>query len=779
MYIKYHLFVLYILFNFILAKDFYDLLGVSKDADDRTIRRAFKKLAIKLHPDKNPNDEDAHSNFVKINRAYEVLKDEELRKKYDQYGEEGLSDNFQGGNNYQSYSFYKDKFGIYDDDIEIVTLSHSDFQQSVIDSGEIWFINFYSTFCSHCHDLAPTWREFAKEFENVIRVGAVNCAEGPNFCNSQNIRAFPSLVLYPYGIVYNGERTFKKLSDFIMSKLDTEVHKVTFKNYKSLSEEWDNYATKPWLIDFCDDNESCLSKDNRKKLSSILKNMVNVGSVKCVEGDRDLLCKRVKESGVAYFPAGKINKESMKELDTFDPKEISNIILKFLPEIKVLSEDEYKELIENKEESSPYLVYFLNGEDDNNNLLIEMKKLPFIFSEIEFRSVNCKNLPDKCDSLYLDDKKNRFIMFKSNGRYEINFGKSNSIHDISIFIRESLKSDLTVLTPETYQEAIDDEDNIWMIDYFAPWCGPCVRYIPVLRNLPNEIGGKSIKVGIINCDTHKDICSNAGVQSYPASVIYYNGKDYRQVGYHDLHQVIEFFEDSINPVVIELTSDNIDEIVENREEGNIIFVDFFAPWCGPCQQLAPEFRKLARNMLKTYQEITFGTINCDEQKNLCQKYGVSSYPTLKLFPAKTSTRSINYPPNWWRNADSMMNFIIRYIPSEVISIGSEFYELVLRSSKPALVDFFAPWCSHCVQFAPTYDRIAKRLKDKINVFKVDCDNNPGVCQAASIQAYPTLRFYSGTSNGNQQHAFGVQLQTFDENAIVNWVEQQIPKHDEL
>ncbi|CEF68202.1 Dnajc10 protein [Strongyloides ratti] len=759
--------LLYILFFLILivkGNDYYELLGVSKDADDRSIRRAFKKLAIKYHPDKNKDDPDAHTKFVKINRAYEVLKDEELRKKYDQFGEEGLDN----------------KFGIYDDDVEIVTLSHSDFQQSVIDSGEIWFVNFYSTFCSHCHDLAPTWREFAKEFENVIRIGAVNCAESPNFCGTQGIRGYPSLVLYPSGILYNGERDFKKLSDFVMNKIDTEVHKVTFKNYIPLSQEWSKYSNKPWIIDFCDDNESCLSKDNRKKLSAIFKNMINIGSVKCIEGDRDLLCKRIKESGVAYFPAKQIDKTMMQEIDTFDPKEIASIVLKFLPEIEELTLEEYNEFTNTKKEFiSPYLVYFINTEEKNNNILHDMKKLPFIFSEIEFRIVKCNNLPDNCDSLYLDKSKNRFIMFKSNGRFEINYGKFSSIHELSIFIRESLKSDLTILTPETYQEALDDEENIWIIDYFAPWCGPCIRYIPVLRNLPNKIEGKVIQVGIIDCDVHKEICTNSGIQSYPTTVIYYNNNIFKQVGYHDLHQVIEFIQDSINPIVVELTVDNFEETINNRNEGTMAFVDFFAPWCGPCQQLAPEFRKLARSMVATYDNIIFGAVNCDDQKYLCQKFGISSYPSLKLFPSKTTLNPINYPPNWWRNHDSMMNFITRYIPSDVTSIGTEFYQLVLRSQTPALVDFFAPWCSHCIQFAPVFDRVAKRLKNKINIFKVDCDANPGICQAAAIQAYPTLRFYKGAKSGNQQHSFGLQLQTFDENLIVNWVEQQISTHDEL
>ena len=67
-------------------KDYYKILGVERSASEEDIRKAYRKLAMKYHPDRNPNDKEAEERFKEINEAYEVLSDQEKRKKYDAYG---------------------------------------------------------------------------------------------------------------------------------------------------------------------------------------------------------------------------------------------------------------------------------------------------------------------------------------------------------------------------------------------------------------------------------------------------------------------------------------------------------------------------------------------------------------------------------------------------------------------------------------------------------------------------------------------------------------------
>ena len=93
-------------------RDFYDILGVSKNASESEIKSAYRKLALKYHPDKNPDDAAAEEKFKEAAEAYEVLSNAEKRAQYDRFGHDGLKGGFGGGMNMDDiFSQFGDIFG--------------------------------------------------------------------------------------------------------------------------------------------------------------------------------------------------------------------------------------------------------------------------------------------------------------------------------------------------------------------------------------------------------------------------------------------------------------------------------------------------------------------------------------------------------------------------------------------------------------------------------------------------------------------------------------------
>ncbi|KOY62780.1 molecular chaperone DnaJ [Photorhabdus heterorhabditis] len=92
-------------------RDCYEVLGVSKTADEKEIKKAYKRLAMKYHPDRNQGDKDAESKFKEVKEAYEILTDDQKRAAYDQYGHAAFEQGGMGGGGFGGDADFSDIFG--------------------------------------------------------------------------------------------------------------------------------------------------------------------------------------------------------------------------------------------------------------------------------------------------------------------------------------------------------------------------------------------------------------------------------------------------------------------------------------------------------------------------------------------------------------------------------------------------------------------------------------------------------------------------------------------
>ncbi|MCH6258495.1 molecular chaperone DnaJ [Puniceicoccaceae bacterium K14] len=96
-----------------MKEDYYELLGASRQATQDELKKAYRKMAVKYHPDKNPGNQEAEDNFKKVSEAYEVLKDEQKRAAYDRYGHAAFSNGGGGGGGGGAGGPFHDPFDIF------------------------------------------------------------------------------------------------------------------------------------------------------------------------------------------------------------------------------------------------------------------------------------------------------------------------------------------------------------------------------------------------------------------------------------------------------------------------------------------------------------------------------------------------------------------------------------------------------------------------------------------------------------------------------------------
>lgn len=240
-----------------------------------------------------------------------------------------------------------------------------------------------------------------------------------------------------------------------------------------------------------------------------------------------------------------------------------------------------------------------------------------------------------------------------------------------------------------------------------------------------------------------------------------------------------------NGDVVELTSSNFDRLVKNGDE--VWIVEFFAPWCGHCKNLVPEYIKAAKALKGV---VKVGAIDADSHRSFTEQFGVKGFPTLKIF---VDGKPTDY--NDQRTASAFVEAGLKAASekarrklsgkssdsgsgkSDVVELtDSNFKDKVLNSEDMWLVEFYAPWCGHCKSLEPHWAKAAAELKGKVKLGAVDATVHTSTASKYQIQGYPTIKLFTAGKKGEDSVVEYDGGRTSSD--IVNWaiekLSEQIP-----
>lgn len=265
-------FLLLVCVTYVMSADnHYKVLGVPKNADEKQIKKAFKKLSIKYHPDKNKDKSEwAKNEFVKIANAYETLSDPKKRKVYDLGGDEAVKQHeqreSQGGQGHGGFNFngdFQDVFSQFfgggrggghhfhrggqqhfeeEEERHINHFENTDVLKLTISSlskilgrNENWFVLCYKDKDAGLKETVEMWKTLAEKTYGIFKVGSVNCKAEEELCEEFSVRESTSIVFFPEvgdeEELYKGQKTWEKIFQFGASRMQSFVRVVNNQNY--------------------------------------------------------------------------------------------------------------------------------------------------------------------------------------------------------------------------------------------------------------------------------------------------------------------------------------------------------------------------------------------------------------------------------------------------------------------------------------------------------------------------------------------------------------------
>eukprot|EP00008_Paramoeba_atlantica_P008405 CAMPEP_0201485064 /NCGR_PEP_ID=MMETSP0151_2-20130828/9197_1 /ASSEMBLY_ACC=CAM_ASM_000257 /TAXON_ID=200890 /ORGANISM="Paramoeba atlantica, Strain 621/1 / CCAP 1560/9" /LENGTH=248 /DNA_ID=CAMNT_0047869035 /DNA_START=43 /DNA_END=789 /DNA_ORIENTATION=- len=223
------------------------------------------------------------------------------------------------------------------------------------------------------------------------------------------------------------------------------------------------------------------------------------------------------------------------------------------------------------------------------------------------------------------------------------------------------------LTADNFESTV--ASGVWMVKFFAPWCGHCKRLAPTWDQFGNEAEG--FGVAKVDCTQHQAVCQKFGVRGYPTLKLFVDGEPTDYKGQRTIPAFTSFVQsnapsvggpaeveaDEDFPAAAEAAAPVGDEVVVATDAtfASVVasgksLVKFYAPWCGHCKRLAPTWDELAKKNDGKFKVVK---VDCTQNQKTCTAHGVRGYPTIKYFV--DGEKASDY--NGQRTLESFISFV--------------------------------------------------------------------------------------------------------------------------
>jgi protein disulfide-isomerase A1 len=436
-----------------------------------------------------------------------------------------------------------------------------------------------------------------------------------------------------------------------------------------------------------------------------------------------------------------------------------------------------------------------------------------------------------------------------------------------VLCENEIKTDegVLVLTKGNYEKAIKDNEFV-LVEFYAPWCGHCKalapEYVKAAKKLEDQ--GSSIKLGKVDATEEGELAEENGVKGYPTLKFYRNGKqiDYSGgrtadeivnwllkktgpaaatlasseelktlvdgnevvvVGFFsaadseaakqylaaaegideypfalvtdsaiasenkasgDVVVVFKKFDDGRAELSSDLTEENISKFIKaealplivdfNHETAQKVFggeirshvLMFLSKEAGHYDKYLENHRPLAKEVK---DKLLYVSINTDDEDHgrILEFFGMKKeeIPAARLI--RLADEMAKYKPtgNVLENVDEMRSFINDFVEGKLKQhllsqdlpedwdktpvktlVASNFDDVALNKEKDVLVEFYAPWCGHCKQLAPIYDKLGEKFADNSNIVVAKMDATVNELEHTKINSFPTIKLYKRGDN---------------------------------